>query len=300
VLVTAGMACAGLPAAALVTGRWADSVLSRALTSLPWCPLLITIGFAGIASGVYQAMHAVCGDVENDLGLPGAAFSWSDYYASADPVSNGPLAPGTPVPEDPPTGGKPPLVPSPCNEVYNSGSVAFDHNGYLRNQDELLPSLLNDLVAAAYGDGASTASRPELVRHKDVTTAGQRRRRLVRCLVAARIAAVALLPALLWVNPGRALKHPVSQLMHRFAAPAAMGNGTARLLAALLLTAAFYLTAITAWRAAIRRSERSFFRDANSPAASRQPDSVVPHSQAATSEFRAHPTVTTYRRTGSG
>jgi hypothetical protein len=40
----------------------------------------------------------------------------------------------------------------PCNQVYNSGSVLFDHNRYLRNQDQVLSRLLNDLVAAAYSD----------------------------------------------------------------------------------------------------------------------------------------------------
>lgn len=85
-------------------------------------------------------MNAVCGDVEQDLGLPGAAFAWSDYYASADPVSNGPLAPGPMPGQRQPIGGEAPLVPSPCNEVYNSGSVPFDHNGYLRNQNELAQS----------------------------------------------------------------------------------------------------------------------------------------------------------------
>ncbi len=39
--------------------------------------------------------------------------------------------------------------PAPCEEVFNSGSVFFDHNVYPRNHDELLPRLINDLVRAA-------------------------------------------------------------------------------------------------------------------------------------------------------
>jgi hypothetical protein len=260
-------------------GHWANAALFKALTSLPWCPLLITVGFAGIAWGVREAMHAVCDDVEQDLGLPDAAFCWSDYYASADPVSNGPLAPGSAARQPEPTDGNTRLVPSPCNEVYNSGSVTFDHNGYLRNQDELLPSLLNDLVAAAYGQTASTADHPELVRPCEVTESSQRRRRLVRCLVAARIVAIGLFFALLWTNPGQALKASMSQLMHLAAVPAGMRNNADQLLFAALLTTAFYALVIIAWRAAIRRSVRLFFRDAKVPTTATQRDPGVPENQ---------------------
>jgi hypothetical protein len=285
VLVTLGMGCAGLPAVGLVVGHWANTAPFKALMSLPWWPLLIAVGFAGIGWGVHQAMRAVCGDVEQDLGLPDAAFSWSDYYASADPVSNGPLAPGSGARQHQATDEKAPLVPSPCNEVYNSGSLIFDHNGYLRNQDELLSSLLNDLVAAAYGQDANTDDRPELVRHSDVAKSSQRRRQLVRWLVAARIAALGLFSALLWVNLGRALKHPMNQLMHLSAAPAGIGNNSARLLTAVLLTAAFYLTAVIVWRAAVRRSVRMFFREAVFPTTAPQSEPDVPASQATISKL---------------
>jgi len=277
VLVTLGMGCAGLPAVALVVGHWANAALFKGLTRLPWWLLLIAVGFAGIAWGVHQAIDAICHDVEQDLGLPDSAFSWSDYYASADPVSNGPLAPGFTAGQRQPAGGEALLVPSPCNEVYNSGSLTLDHNGYLRNQDELLPSLLNDLVAAAYSKGVNVGDRPELVRHSDVAESSQRRRRLVRWLVAARVAAVGLFSGMLWVNPGQALKGPMSQLMH---APAGMGNDSARLLTAVLLTAAFYLTAVIAWRGAVRRSVRTFFRKAEFPATATQAEPGAPASQA--------------------
>ena len=48
-----------------------------------------------IVIGVHAAMHAICGGLEQDLALPDARFWWSDYYASADPVSNGPLVSGS-------------------------------------------------------------------------------------------------------------------------------------------------------------------------------------------------------------
>ena len=285
VLVTLGMACAGLPMVGLAMSRWANAAVFKSLTSVPWSLLAITIGFAGIAWGVHQAMHAVCGDVEQDLGLPDASFVWSDYYASADPVSNGPLAPASAAAQHQPIRGKAPRMPSPCHEVYNSASVTFDHNGYLRNQNELLPSLLNDLVAAAYGKGMNATDRPEVVCHSDVIASSQRRRRLVRWLVAARIAAVGLFASLLWANPGQALQRRAGQLMHRFAAPAGVGNDTARLVVAVLLAAAFYLAAVLAWRAAVRRSVRRFYRDADFPPTSTQPEPDIPLNQADTSRL---------------
>ena len=206
-------------------------------------------------------------------GLPDAAFTWSDYYASADPVSNGPLAPGAIDHQRQPMGSKAPGLPSPCSQVYNSGSVAFDHNGYLRNQDELLPSLLNDLVAAAYGEPASTARGPELVRQSDVSASSQRRRRLLRKLVVARIAAIALFAALAWLDPGRALRHSIGSFMHRFAVPAGMSSDSVvRVLIAALVTATLYFTVVLAWQAAVRRSVRIFFRGADCPIIATQPE----------------------------
>jgi hypothetical protein len=280
ILVTSGMACSGLPAVGLVIGNWANAAFFKTLTDLPWWPLLIAVGFTGIACGVIEATRAVCHNIENDLALPDATFAWSDYYSSADPVSNGRLAPDATKQENQPPGDKPLVLPTACHEVYNSGSVTFDHNGYLRNQDELLPSLLNDLVAAAYGKGADT-NRPELVRWSDVIASSQRRRRLLHWLVAARIAAVALLATLIWADPGRILKTPMAQLMHLFGAPAGMSNDTAvRLLPAALITAAFYTAAVIAWRAAVRHSVRLFFHDTPFATTATRSDSDVPPRQA--------------------
>jgi hypothetical protein len=264
VLVTFGMACAGLPAVGLVAGHWANAVVVKALTALPWWPLLITIGFAGITLGVIQAMQALGHGVEQHLSLP---VSWNDYYASADPVSNGPLARGSTGCQDRPGGGK-----ALCSfQVHNSGSVVFDHNGYLRNQDELLPRVLNDLVAAAYGEGPDTTNRPELVRSNDVADSAQRRRRLLRWLIAARVAAVGLLAMLLRVDLGRDLMGPMNQLTHLLGGHAGMSNDApARLVAAVLITAAFYIIAVIAWQAALRRSVRLFFDTPSSRSRHRQ------------------------------
>jgi len=277
VLVTAGMACAGLPAAALVLGHWSNAALVKAVTGLPWWPLLLAAGFASIAWGIVEATRAVHPHVEEDFGLPHATFTWSDYYASADPVSNGQLAPDGAEQQNQLTAGKPPLLPTYCHEVYNSGSVTFDHNGYLRNYDELLPSLLNDLVAAAYSNGTN---RPELVRACDVDASHRRRRWWIRWLIAARVAAIALMATLVWADPGRILKQPMQQLMHLFAVPAGMNNDTTiRLLAAALITAAFYAAAVIGWRAGIRHSVRLFFRDTHFPPVVTRPDPDVPANQ---------------------
>jgi hypothetical protein len=271
VLVTTGMACAGLPAAGLVVSHWSNAAFVEAVTDLPWWPLLLA-GFACIAGGVIAAMVAIRDHIEEDLLLPGATFTWSDYYASADPVSNGPLplflhgaeAQGKHIT------GKPQLLPTHCQEVYNSGSVTFDHNGYLRNYDELLPSLLNDLVAAAYGNGTN---RPELVCPDDVTTSRERRRRWIRGLIAARLAAIALMATLVWADAGRIIKQPVKQLMQLFAVPAEMNTDTTnRILAAALFTAAFYAAAVIVWRAGIRSSAWWFFRKTHFPPVVPGPD----------------------------
>jgi hypothetical protein len=116
----------------------------------------------GVLTGVVLATRAVRTEVEQDVRLPAACsqFRWIDYYASADPVPNGPLSESANKREC--------MEPGPCNEVCNFRSLLADHNGYLRNQDELLPRLLNDLVTAAYGAealqlgvGASTTIRSE-------------------------------------------------------------------------------------------------------------------------------------------
>jgi hypothetical protein len=287
VLVTAGMACAGLPAAGLVVGHWwSNAALVNAVTGLPWWPLLLAVGFASIAGGVFEATLAVRDHIKEDLRLPDAAFTWRDYYAGADPVSNGKL-PDAAEQRDQLIDGKPSSLLTSC-EVYNSGSVNFDHNGYLRNYDELLPSLLNDLVAAAYDEGKNGTDRPELVRACDVKASSKRRQWWIRWLIAARVAAVALLATLVWADPGRILKQPMKQLTHLFAVPAQMNNDTTiRLLAAEFITAAFYAAAIIAWRAGIRHSVRRFFSAPPFPPTMTDPGPDAPANQDASANHAA-------------
>ena len=211
VLVTTGMFFAGLPAVGLLAAHWTSVAIVKSLVTLPVAVVLPGIGFAIIVIGVHEAMHAVCGDLEQDLALPEAGFWWSDYYASADPVSNGPLIMGSGHIPGP---GQARLLPGPCNQVYNSASVLFDHNRYLRNQDQLLSRLINDLAAAAYGD---SPAGPRVVRDDDLITVGQRRHRLVLLLIGARIMSVGLAAGLWSANLGPLLKGPMNRLVHLLA-----------------------------------------------------------------------------------
>jgi hypothetical protein len=277
-LVTAGLACAGLPGLCLLAGRWVNATVVKALASMPLGALFISAGFVITALGVFKAIHAVCGELEQDLGLPDAKFSWSDYYASADPVSNGPLTPAlgqTPA-HDRAGHGETLLLPGACNQVYNSGSVLFDHNGYLRNQDQLLSRLLNDLVDAAYRHSGSSSAPPELVRHADLIKAGRRRHRLVLGLVAGRILAVMLAAALWWINLGGLFRGLMNRLVHLFAPHAGMDDPLARLLAAVLITAATYIGAIIVWRIAEGYVVRHFFRTAERLRSDRDPHEPTP------------------------
>lgn len=261
VLVTTGMAFAGLPAIGVLVRHWTSSPIVKTLTSMPASALLPGAGFVIILIGVHAAMHAVCGGIEQDLALPDAAFWWSDYYASADPVSNGPLVSGSGQVHghgqaaEGPTG----LLPTPCNQVYNSASVLFDHNRYLRNQDQLLSQLINDLAAAAYGD---SPSGPQVVCDDDLIKVGRRRHRLVLWLIAARILTAGLAVELWWANLGPLLKGPMNRLVHLFAPHTAMGDGFARFLAATLITAAVYMAAVIAWRIREGYVMRRFFHTA--------------------------------------
>src|SRR5262249_52814007 len=128
VLVTTGLASAGLPA----LGTIADGTALGYFGRFPVNILLIAGGLIIIAWGVRQAIHAVGSDIWKELKLPGAGeqFSWTDYWASADLVSNGGLFPG-------PDGVI--CMPQDCNEVYNNGPLLTDHNSSLDNQEQVLP-----------------------------------------------------------------------------------------------------------------------------------------------------------------
>jgi hypothetical protein len=256
VLVTTGMFSAGLPGVGLLAAHWTSGAIVKFLVSLPVAVGMLATGFMIIAIGVIAAMHAVCGDLEQDLALPEAGFWWSDYYASADPVSNGPLVTGS---GNVPGRGQTRLLPVPCNQVYNSASILFDHNRYLRNQDQLLSRLMNDLAAAAYGD---SRAGPKVVRDDDLITVGRRRHRLVLLLIGARIVSAAILAGLWLANLGSLLKGPMNRLVDLLAPHARMGDGFARFLAATLITAVIYIVAVIAWRIRERYVIRRFFNTA--------------------------------------
>lgn len=280
-LVTAGMALAGLPAVALLARHWTSAAIVKTLTSLPASALLPCAGFVIILIGVRAAMHAVSGDIKQDLALPAAGFWWRDYYASADPVSNGPLITGS---GQTPGSDQTRLLASGCNQVYNSASLLFDHNRYLRNQDQLLSRLINDLAAAAYGD---SPAGPKVVREDDLIKVGRRRHRLVLGLIAARIVSVGFAAELWWVNLGRLLKAPMNRLVNLLAPHAAMGDGFARFLAAVLIAAVVYMASVVVWRIAEGYVMRGFFHTAERAVVTTQQSLPEPASQAVISEMPA-------------
>ena len=168
--------------------------------------------------------------------LPAACsqFPWIDYYASADPVSNGPLM--TQPAENCECG----TEPAPCNEVTNFQSLLADHNGYLRNQDELLSRLLNDLVAAAYGDDRTESRPPSLVSARALTAASQGRRRRTAWLVCVRLLTAALGVAQFFYLPMRSFNDPVNRLVHMIIPHVRMGDALVRLTVVLIFMALAY------------------------------------------------------------
>jgi hypothetical protein len=150
-------------------------VVAVAVIAIP----MISAGFLLILLGVAYAMSVVQKICENRkyLCIDEPGFSWTDYYASADPVSNGPFPETTRQTQDLPTFCR---GPSACTEVYHASSLLSDHNSYLRNQDQLLPGLLNALAIAAYGDGRDGEADGPIVAQKDIGEACGRRRWLTR------------------------------------------------------------------------------------------------------------------------
>jgi len=262
--VAIGLAMAGLPALGWVVSRLANVIVFAAPAVIAIS--MILAGFLFIFLGVHHAMKAVGDGCDDDLRLciDEADFLWTDFYASADPVSNGPLISG--IAEENCTSGICRgfvASPSPCHEVYNGGSLLTDHNSYLRNQDQFLPGLLNALVTAAYCDGCNnTADRP-LVTRDDLDQASQRRRWLVRWLVAARVLMVGVAVLAWFRGPARILQRPMNQLTHLADPHAQMSHGLVRLAAVALITAAVYLAvAIIPRRIMEYRNLQRFFRTA--------------------------------------
>lgn len=264
-LVTAGLACAGFPVLAILTSHWFHALAFRGLAALIGSVALIIGGLLVVALGVVCATHTLGAVVEGDLLLPAVCrkFPWIDYYASADPVSNGPLINrparkhGQRIVKT--SGLVAPL--SPRNEIYNSGSLLNDHNGYLRNRDQFVSKLLNNLVAAAYG-GQQGADPPSLVCDQDIVSAIKRRRGQVAYLMFARMAAVALGVLLPFYFHVKALDGPMIRLIHAIPPHAKMGGLPARLMVALLIAAVAYTALLIPRRMWETSATRTFFSTA--------------------------------------
>jgi hypothetical protein len=287
-LVTIGMGLAGLPALSLLARHWIGVTIVKPILNMPTWLALLCAGVVIVATGVHVAMHAVRNDIDKDLALPEADFWWRDYYASADPVSNGPIisTPGQAHADDQAAPAQPWMLPGPCNQVYNSASILFDHNRYLRNQDQMLSRLMNDLAAAAYGDSPAD---PGIVHEDDLKQAGQRRHRLVLLLIGARILAPVLAAGLWLINLGPLLDKPMNQLADLLAPHIRMGDGYARFLAATLLTAAIYLAAFIGWRIREDYVIKRFFRTARRGWDKRQQRNHEPGEQAAGRQMSTTP-----------
>jgi hypothetical protein len=253
-LVTTGMACAGFPAFAVLASRRIRWPVLLVPAAAPWSIVLIISGLAVIAAGVIFATRAVRTEVEQDVRLPAACsqFSWIDYYAGADPVSNGPLM------TQPAVNCECGTEPAPCNEITNFQSLLADHNGYLRNQDELLSRLLNDLVAAACGDRRTGSPPPMLVSAGALTAASQSRRRRTAWLVGARVVTAVLGVAQFFYLPTRSLDDPVNQLVRMIIPHVRMGDDLVRLTVVLIFMALVYAAVLILWRIADRRAMTRF------------------------------------------
>jgi hypothetical protein len=259
-LVAIGLAAAGLPALGWVVSRLAHVILLPAWPAV--VILLIVVGFLLIFLGIASAIRVLrdkCYD-QLPLCIEDPDFVWTDYYASADPVANGPF---------PETENLDPRLqtfcdrPRICTEVYHAGSPLTDHNSYLRNRDQLLPGLLNALATAAYGDGSDRAADGPLVAKEDIREASERRRRLARWMVAARVLITALAVLAWFFSPARLLQRPMNRLAHLAEPHAQMSHGLVQLIAtALMAAAAYFVFAIIPWWIKEYFNRRHFFRTA--------------------------------------
>jgi hypothetical protein len=264
--VVIGLLCAGLPALGVIAGRIGVPALD-VLAASWWYPAQICVGFVFLVIGVHHAIRANGSEIDQRLALLRTTprLTWTDYYASADPVSNGQLPPAeAPAPGDHLEPGSERYgLPAPCNEIYNSGSLLTDHNGYLRNQDQFLSSLMNNLVAAAYGQEHGDPPSPQLVGSDDIDQAIWRRKRLIRWLISARILTVALGITLWRLTSGASLEGPANQLMRLDNPHADIGNLAARLaFIALAMIVTYVMLGIIPWKIMETMARHTFFRTA--------------------------------------
>jgi hypothetical protein len=249
-LVILGLLVAGLPAFAWLLDRWVDWPVIEVLTALSGLGTvaILVVGFLGVALGVIVAVKAVGAKAQRDLPLPRDEedFKWIDYFASADPVSNGPLSPESRQ------------GPNRCDQVVNRASVLTDHNGYLRNQDQFMSMLVNDLVAHSGKEKNNAASQP--VPLEVLEEVRQRRRRLVKWLIAGRWSALAV-GMVVWLQNyeevfGIRLDRYVPHAMDNMGAP------VVRLAPALFVMMGFYVVVIILWRTWESLWIRRFFEHA--------------------------------------
>jgi hypothetical protein len=258
-LVTAGMICAGLPALGKLISHWTSLGAWTTLNGLPWAAALIVAGLACITAGVHMAMRTFCDQsLRDELDLSGhIRCRWTDYYASADPVSNGPAdwgsASGTMPPRQRGLPGQRFSIP-----VYSNASALTDNVSYLRNQDQVLPNLLNDLLAAACRTTGDSVG--QLVSDKDITQAGINRHRLNTALIAARVMTVALAAWLWWINLGPAATGPMNNAVRLIAPGAGITTGIARPIAVALIVVIFYGGTLILWKIGGAFLTRRFFR----------------------------------------
>jgi hypothetical protein len=264
--VVTGLLLAGLPAVGVVAGRLGVAAL-RVLDAAAVYPPQIAVGLAIPAFGVWYAVRTNGGQVDLDLALQPASsgLTWTDYYASADPVSNGRLmprqlaAPGEGSSRNAGADG----LPVAYHEVYIKGSLLSDHDSYLANQDQVLPWLLNDLVAAAYAPARTGQSRPALVWDEDIRLARHRRRHLIDWLIAVRALTLALAIALWQITAAGPVTGPVNHAVHMAGLDATIGTIPARLaviIAAMITT--YVLAGIIPWKIMENGGYRQFFQTA--------------------------------------
>jgi hypothetical protein len=262
-LVAGGLVVTSVVTLSLVLGR------GLGWSALRWVPdpevtgpFALGAGFASMICGIVCASMTVRKSVEEDTVLPGVRprFTWIDYYASADPVSNGPLVrngekrvPGGVVPAE-----------QDCRRVYNMASIVADHTAYLKNQMQFVTRLMNDLVSCDTGPDSW------LLLESVVEDAGKRRHRLGTLLSGVRAVVLgAGLAVWLW-NPSEWLRGPTERLTAPLSFHVAAQDLILRLGAAILAMALLHMILLAAWHGVERRSTARFFskaprRDAGSP-----------------------------------
>jgi hypothetical protein len=163
-------------------------------------------------------------------------------------------------------GGVPGGLPARCYEVYASGSVLSDHDSYLASQDQVLPRLLNDLIAAAYPPLTTHGTSPVLVHEDDIHQASRHRRHLIDALIASRVLTFGV-AAGLWVLPARwPIIRLVSDAMRILGRPATAGGVIPHLTFVIACMIICYaIVGVIPSKIMENRSYHTFFRIARRP-----------------------------------